>query len=213
MEHIVELIKALSLHAFFLLYVRKEDLPAFLISSHLLQELRTIHLNHDPCIRATDHCGAGRAIEEYVIVTKDLPLPEQRKLENLHVSLEPAQHYFALFLLTIDLCLSHHFKWTVKTAVLVVLSTLLLPEHLPAGFSYLVRIVGIVVEGEILLLDLELTLPNDVNLVRNIALLVDYLILNEGLRLQNEVDDFEKLRLGPNTEKGEVLQNVHLLQL
>lgn len=89
----------------------------------------------------------------------------------------------------------------------------MLPEHLPAGFSYLVRIVGIVVEGEILLLDLELTLPNDVNLVRNIALLVDYLILDEGLRLQNEVDDFEKLRLGPHTEKGEVLQNVHLLQL
>ena len=93
------------------------------------------------------------------------------------------------------------------------LTTLLLSEHLAAGLSYLVRIVGIVVEGEVLLLDLELPLPNDVDLVGNVPLLVHYLILDEGLGLQNEVYDFEELRFGPHTEKGQVLQNVHLLKL
>lgn len=56
MEHIVQLVEALPFHAFFLLNVRQEDLPAVLIASHLLQELRAIHLNHDPCIRTADHC-------------------------------------------------------------------------------------------------------------------------------------------------------------
>ena len=93
------------------------------------------------------------------------------------------------------------------------LTTLLLPEHLSAGLSYLVRIVGVVVEGEVLLLDLELPLPNDEDLVGNIPLLVHYLILDEGLGLQNEVHDFEELRFGPHTEKRKVLQNVHLLEL
>lgn len=82
------------------------------------------------------------------------------------------------------------------------LTTLLLSEHLAAGLSYLVRIVGIVVEGEVLLLDLELPLPNDEDLVGNVTLLVHYLVLDEGLGLQNEVDDFEELRFGPHTEKG-----------
>lgn len=56
MEYIVQLVEALPFHALFLLYVRKEDLPAVLIPSHLLQELRAIHLNHDPCIGSADHC-------------------------------------------------------------------------------------------------------------------------------------------------------------
>ena len=56
MEHIVQLVEALSFHALFLLNVRQEDLPAVLIPSHLLQELRAVHLNHDSCIRTTDHC-------------------------------------------------------------------------------------------------------------------------------------------------------------
>jgi hypothetical protein len=78
----------------------------------------------------------------------------------------------------------------------------LLSEHLAARFSYLIRIVGVVVEWEVLLLDLELPLPNDEDLVRNISFLVHYLILDEGLGLQNEVYDFEELRFGPHAEKG-----------
>lgn len=89
----------------------------------------------------------------------------------------------------------------------------MLSEHLAARLSYLIGIVGVVIEGEVLLLDLELPLTNDVNLVGNIPLLVDYLILDEGLGLQKEVDDFEELRFGPHAEKGKVLQNVHLLEL
>ena len=55
-EHIVQLVEALPFHALFLLTVGEENLPAVLITSHLLQELRSVHLKHDRCIRTTDHC-------------------------------------------------------------------------------------------------------------------------------------------------------------
>jgi hypothetical protein len=95
---------------------------------------------------------------------------------------------------------SHHFNWAFKPSV-VLICTLLLSNNLAAGFSYLVRIVSVVVVGEVLFLDLELPLPDDEDLVGNISLLEHYLILDEGLGLQNEVDDFEELRFGPHTEK------------
>jgi hypothetical protein len=50
-------------------------------------------------------------------------------------------------------------------------------------------------------------------LVGDIPLLIHDLILDKGLGLQDEVDDFEELRFRPHTEEGQVLQNVHLLQL
>jgi len=85
--------------------------------------------------------------------------------------------------------------------VLLKLGTLLLSDHLSAGFSYLVRIVSVVVEGQVLLLDLELPLPDDEDLAGNISLLEHYLILDEGFGLKNEVDDFEELSFGPHTKK------------
>jgi hypothetical protein len=55
-EYIVQLVEALPFHALFMLNVGEENLPAVLITSHLFQELRAIHLNHDPRIRTADYC-------------------------------------------------------------------------------------------------------------------------------------------------------------
>jgi len=140
-------------------------------------------------------------------------MAEQRKLEYLHVPLESAQYNFTLLFLPVDLALPHHFDGAFEPAVVVILRALLLSEHLAAGFSYLVRIVRVVVEWQVFLLDLELPLPDYVDLVGDVPLLVHYLILDEGLGLQDEVDDFEELRFRPHAEEGQVLQNVHLLQL
>jgi hypothetical protein len=212
-EHIVQLVEALPFHALFLLNVGEENLPAVLITSHLLQELRAVHLDDDPGIRPADHSGAVWAIEEYVVVTKDLPLAEQRQLEYLYVPLEPAQYDFALFLLPVDLPLPHHFYGAFEPAVVLVLRALLLSEHLAACFGYLVGIVRVVIEWEVFLLHLELPLPDDVDLIGDVPLLIHYLILDEGLGLQDEVDDFEQLRFRPHAEEWQVLQDVHLLQL
>lgn len=85
--------------------------------------------------------------------------------------------------------------------VLILRTFLLLSNNLAARFSYLFRIVSVVVEGEVLLLDLELPLPDDEDLAGNISLLEHYLILDEGFGLKNEVDDFEELSFGPHTKK------------
>ena len=62
-------------------------------------------------------------IEEYVIVSKNLPLPEQRKLEHLYIPMELAQYYFTPFLPPVNLAMSHHFSWTFNPAVSLILST------------------------------------------------------------------------------------------
>ena len=105
--------------------------------------------------------------------------------------MELAQYYFTPFLPPVDLAMSHYFSWAFKPVVVLVLRTWLLSDNLAEGFSYLVRIEGVVVKREVLFLDLELPLPDDVDMVWNIPLLEDYLILDEGLGLQIKIDNFE----------------------
>jgi hypothetical protein len=54
-------------------------------------------------------------------------------------------------------------------------------------------------------LNLKFSWTNDKDLVRHVSLLINYLIFDKRFGFQDEIHNFKKLSLRPNSKEGEAL--------